>query len=152
MVYKVEFTPKHLHAKEREDYNEEKKKEEQGGDGADRVEERGHKVTQRGPVPAKQLREEVLINYTTSVKLNAAQSSEVRVLQDLLCDFEDPQQPDTPEYWETQGSHGPCRQHDHLQDTTQHHKEVETVEKRHEICSGSQSIDLHKHLYDKQHQ
>lgn len=35
-----------------------------------------------------------------------------------LCDFEDPQQADTPEHRETQGSHSACRQHDHLQDTT----------------------------------
>lgn len=42
------------------------------------------------------------------------------ILRDLglLCDFEDPQQADTPEYRETQGSHSTCRQHDHLQDTT----------------------------------
>lgn len=71
---------------------------------------------------------------------------------DLLCDFEDPQQPDTPEYRETQGSHGPCRQHDHLQDTAQHHEEVEAVKEGHEICSGSQSVHLHKHLKDKKHQ
>lgn len=53
VVCEVEFTPEHLHAEEREDDNEEKEEEEQGRDGSDRVEERGHKIAQRGPVPAK---------------------------------------------------------------------------------------------------
>lgn len=57
MVGKVKFPPEHLHAQERENDNEEEEKKEQGGDGAHRVEERGHKITQRGPVPAKQLEE-----------------------------------------------------------------------------------------------
>lgn len=73
-------------------------------------------------------------------------------LGDLLCDFEDPQQPDTPEHREAQRCHGPCRQHDHLQDAAQHHEEVETVKEGHEIRSGSQSVHLHEHLKDKQHQ
>ena len=71
---------------------------------------------------------------------------------DLLCYFKDPQQADTPEHRETQGGHGSCRQHDHLQDAAEHHKEVKAVKQGHEICSGTQSIHLHKHLDDKQHQ
>lgn len=58
MVGKVELPPKHLHAQEWENDDEEEEKKKQGGDGAYRVEERGHKITQRGPVPAKQLEEE----------------------------------------------------------------------------------------------
>ena len=65
---------------------------------------------------------------------------------DLLCDFKDPQQSDTPEHRETQRSHGSCREHDHLQDAAQDHKEVKTVKQRHEICSGTQRIHLDEHL------
>lgn len=54
VIREVKFTPKHLHAQERENDDEEEKEEEQGGDGAHRVEERSHKIAQRGPVPAKQ--------------------------------------------------------------------------------------------------
>lgn len=71
---------------------------------------------------------------------------------DSLCDFEDPQQPDAPEHREAQRSHGAGREHDHLQDPTQHHEEVEAVEQRHEVRSGTQRVHLHKHLKDKQHQ
>lgn len=71
---------------------------------------------------------------------------------DLLSDFKDSQQSDTPEHGETQGSHGSCRKHDHLQDTAEHHKKVKAVKQRHEICSWTQSIHLQKHLYNKQHQ
>lgn len=53
VVAEVKFPPKHLHAQERENYNEEEEKKEQGSDGAHRVEEGGHKITQRLPVPAK---------------------------------------------------------------------------------------------------
>ena len=83
---------------------------------------------------------------------NWMQHDALRVHWTLLCDFEDPQQPNTPEYRETQRGHGSHRHHDHLQDTAQHHEEVEAVEQRHEIGSRTQSIHLHKHLDDKQHQ
>lgn len=70
MVRKVKFPPKHLHAQEWENDDEEEEKKEQGGDGAHRIEERGNKITQRGPVPAKQLLEErylIILNYTTNL-------------------------------------------------------------------------------------
>lgn len=69
MVRKVEFPPKHLHAQERENDNEEEEKKEQGRDGAHRVEERGHKITQGGPVPVKRLEGEsceITLNHTTT--------------------------------------------------------------------------------------
>lgn len=58
MVREVEFPPKHLHAQEGEDDDEEEEKEEQRRNGADRVEERGHQITQRGPVPGKTMEKE----------------------------------------------------------------------------------------------
>lgn len=53
VVVEVKLAPKHLHPQEREDDNKEEEEEEQRGDGANRVEERGHEVTQRGPVPTR---------------------------------------------------------------------------------------------------
>lgn len=65
VIGEVEFPPKHLHAQEWENYDEEEEKKEQGGDGAYRVEEWSYKITQWGPVPAKQLEEDVKLNLIT---------------------------------------------------------------------------------------
>lgn len=49
-LVKVELPPKELHAQQREDDDEEEEQEQQGGDGAHRVEQRGHQVGKRVPV------------------------------------------------------------------------------------------------------
>jgi len=49
-LVEVEFPPKELHAQQGEDNDEEEEQEQQGCDGTNRVEQRGHQVGQRVPI------------------------------------------------------------------------------------------------------
>lgn len=49
-LVKVELSPKKLHAKQGENDDEEEEQQQQGGDGFHGVEQRGHQVTERGPM------------------------------------------------------------------------------------------------------
>lgn len=52
-VLKIKLAPKELHAQQGKNYDKEEEEEEQRGNGADRVEQRGHQVAQRCPIPGK---------------------------------------------------------------------------------------------------
>lgn len=51
LVRKVEFTAEHLHAEQSEDDDKEEEEEQERRDGAHRVQQRHHQVTERRPVP-----------------------------------------------------------------------------------------------------
>lgn len=51
LIREVELSSEHLHAQQSEDDNEEEEEEQERCDGADRVQQRCHQVTERRPVP-----------------------------------------------------------------------------------------------------
>lgn len=78
-MIKVEFPSKHLHSQKGEDDNKEKEEEEKGGDGADRVEKRGHKIAQRSPVP-KNCKQMLHINTSKYKGKTVEESEHVQLL------------------------------------------------------------------------
>lgn len=53
-VFKVISASEELHAQQGENDNEKKEQQQEGSDGADGVEQRGHQIAQRCPVPEEE--------------------------------------------------------------------------------------------------
>lgn len=64
LVGKVELPSKHLHTQQGEDDNEEEEEEQQAGNGAHRIQEGSHQITERCPVSRAHKIISIIISYS----------------------------------------------------------------------------------------
>lgn len=70
-LVEVEFAPKQLHAKQREDDDKEKEEKQQGSNGLHGIEQGCHQIAQRCPVPATEIESAVLTFIWSGVRSQA---------------------------------------------------------------------------------